>query len=69
MTAATRVYSCAHCDVQYTNPVALGGHVHAQHPEHRRPVTVPRGAFTMPSRRVRTVGSFKRASDRWPGKP
>lgn len=64
-----RHYGCAHCPEIFTNPVKLGGHVHAQHPEHRRRITLPRTAFTPLPRRPRTDGGLKRDTDTWPGKP
>lgn len=67
MTATMRTYGCAHCDATFSNPVTLGGHVHAQHPEHKRPVSVARP--WIPRRGPRPDGSLKRDTDTWPGKP
>lgn len=61
----TRWYRCAHCPEQFTNPVKLGGHVHAQHPEHRR--AAPKWLSVGRERPARP--SLKRATDIWPGRP
>lgn len=62
-----RNYGCAHCPETFTNPVVLGGHVHAQHPEHKRAVSIARP--WVPRREPRPGGSLKRDTDLWPGKP
>lgn len=65
MTAITKQYQCAHCPDAFGH-VKLGGHVHANHPEHkRRPPKYLRTAA--PERPARP--SLKRTTDTWPGRP
>lgn len=66
MTAKT--YRCAHCDEVFTNPVKLGGHVHAHHPEHRRKVA-RQARPIIPARGPRPGGSLKSDTDIWPARP
>ena len=60
-------YGCKHCGERFATSVKLGGHVHAAHPEHRRPVVVSRRAI--PARGPSGRPSLKRDTDTWPGKP
>lgn len=60
-------YPCAHCPETFTNPVQLGGHVHAAHPGHKRPA--PKWLRTPAPQRWQRGESLKRDSDQWPGRP
>lgn len=60
-------YECAHCRKIFWSKEKLGGHVHAQHPGHHRPLPLfLRASAPLRARRVR---SLKRPTDAWPGKP
>lgn len=65
MTGPKRLYHCGHCAEVFTNPVKLGGHVHAVHPEHRR--AAPLWLRTEKAKREQRP-SLKRATDTWPAR-
>lgn len=65
MTTTIPRYACAHCDETFTNPVKLGGHVHANHPGHKRRPPL----WMRTERPARPARNLKRDTDTWPGKP
>lgn len=64
-----RVYPCKHCDETFTNAPKLGGHVHANHPEHRRDPAKHIARPLIQARGPRPGGSLKRETDYYPARP
>lgn len=60
------VYTCQLCPETFTKAAQLGGHVHANHPEHKRPL--PSFLRTEPPPR-KPRRSLKRDTDTWAGRP
>lgn len=67
MTATSLArYACPECPETFVKAATLGGHVHAQHPQRRRPIPKwLRAAPVVP----RHDGGLKRATDTWPARP